>query len=205
MSLPVRENDTGAVFVQGLVDVEVRSGTEALDVLSAGTKNRITASTAMNAGSSRSHAVFTITLDQVVQSEVAEDDTSRITSRLTFVDLAGSERIKRTGAEGQRMKEGIQINSGLFNLGQVINGLADDVRIKNGTKAAHIPYRNSKLTHLLKVSVQVWTVRSFLVWGCHSTIVCCGRMRWEGTRRRFSWHACRRLSPMNPKPTRPSR
>jgi Kinesin motor domain len=55
-----------------------------------------------------------------------------------------------TGAEGQRLKEGIQINSGLFNLGQVINGLADDTRLKQGTKAAHIPYRNSKLTHLLK-------------------------------------------------------
>jgi hypothetical protein len=150
MSLPVRENDTGAVFVQGLQDMPVLSASEALDVLSAGTKNRITASTAMNAGSSRSHAVFTVTLDQVVQSEVSEDDTTRITSKLTFVDLAGSERIKRTGAEGQRMKEGIQINSGLFNLGQVINGLADDQRIKNGTKASHIPYRNSKLTHLLK-------------------------------------------------------
>lgn len=150
MSLPVRENDTGAVFIQGLQEMKVISSDEAIDVLSAGTKNRITASTAMNAGSSRSHAVFTITLDQVVQSDVSEDDTTRICSRLTFVDLAGSERIKRTGAEGQRMKEGIQINSGLFNLGQVINGLADEQRIKKGTQASHIPYRNSKLTHLLK-------------------------------------------------------
>jgi len=66
------------------------------------------------------------------------------------VDLAGSERIKRTGAEGQRMKEGIQINSGLFNLGQVINCLADDQKIKQGVKISHIPYRNSKLTHLLR-------------------------------------------------------
>jgi hypothetical protein len=115
-----------------------------------GSRNRITASTAMNAGSSRSHAVYTIKLKQVVQSSESEDDTSEMTSKLTFVDLAGSERIKRTGAEGQRMKEGIQINSGLFNLGQVINGLADDQRIKHGNKAAHIPYRNSKLTHLLK-------------------------------------------------------
>ena len=85
-----------------------------------------------------------------MQSSESSDDTQFIKSKLTFVDLAGSERIKRTGAEGQRMKEGIQINSGLFNLGQVINGLADDQRIKNGTKAGHIPYRNSKLTHLLK-------------------------------------------------------
>mmetsp|Transcript_22914 Transcript_22914/g.33487 ORF Transcript_22914/g.33487 Transcript_22914/m.33487 type:complete len:1633 (+) Transcript_22914:1-4899(+) len=149
-SLPVRENDSGLVFVQGLQDVKVLSSEEALSVLTAGTKNRITASTAMNAGSSRSHAVFTIILDQTFRSAESEDDTTRISSKLTFVDLAGSERIKRTGAEGQRMKEGIQINSGLFNLGQVINGLADDKRIKTGAKAMHIPYRNSKLTHLLK-------------------------------------------------------
>ena len=94
--------------------------------------------------------MFTITLNQTLQSAQSSDDTQFVTSKLTFVDLAGSERIKRTGAEGQRLKEGIQINSGLFNLGQVINGLADDQRIKNGTKANHIPYRNSKLTHLLK-------------------------------------------------------
>lgn len=107
----------------------------------------------MNAGSSRSHAVFTITLNQTMRSSSDSDgDTAtHMTSKLTFVDLAGSERIKRTGAEGQRMKEGIQINSGLFNLGQVINGLADDHRLKQGSKAVHIPYRNSKLTHLLKV------------------------------------------------------
>lgn len=105
----------------------------------------------MNAGSSRSHAVFTITLVQKVKSSNNDEDIStNITSKLTFVDLAGSERIKRTGAEGQRMKEGIQINSGLFNLGQVINGLADDHRLKQGAKPVHIPYRNSKLTHLLK-------------------------------------------------------
>lgn len=98
----------------------------------------------MNAGSSRSHAVFTITLNQTMRSSSDSDgDTAtHMTSKLTFVDLAGSERIKRTGAEGQRMKEGIQINSGLFNLGQVINGLADDHRLKQGSKAVHIPYLN---------------------------------------------------------------
>lgn len=154
-SLPVREDEAGHVFVQGQAEVEASSAHQALDLLSAGTRNRITASTAMNAGSSRSHAVFTVTLEQTVQaagSSIAgvEDEAHRMTSKLTFVDLAGSERIKRTGAEGQRLKEGIQINSGLFNLGQVINALADDQRIKQGLKAQHVPYRNSKLTHLLK-------------------------------------------------------
>ena len=150
-SLPVRENDQGLVFVQGLNEIFVQSAEEALEFLYQGTQNRTTASTLMNAGSSRSHAVFTITLDQQVNSTDTEDDVQQMSSKLTFVDLAGSERLKRTGAEGQRMKEGIQINSGLFNLGQVINGLADDQRLKNGGKSSHIPYRNSKLTHLLKV------------------------------------------------------
>lgn len=154
LSLPVRESDNGLVFVQNLQEVTVSSSGEALNALASGSKNRITASTNMNAGSSRSHAVFTITLVQKVKSSNDDEDiTTNITSKLTFVDLAGSERIKRTGAEGQRMKEGIQINSGLFNLGQVINGLADDHRLKQGAKAVHIPYRNSKLTHLLKVNI----------------------------------------------------
>jgi hypothetical protein len=150
LSLPVRESDNGSVFVQNLQELIVTSSGEALNALSSGSKNRITAATNMNAGSSRSHAVFTITLNQKMKSTNGEDMPTNITSKLTFVDLAGSERIKRTGAEGQRMKEGIQINSGLFNLGQVINGLADDHRLKQGAKAVHIPYRNSKLTHLLK-------------------------------------------------------
>lgn len=152
-SLAVREDENGHVFVQGQSEMEVSSANEALDFLCLGSRNRITGSTAMNAGSSRSHAVFTITLDQTLQTsgtDIVQEDTHYMSSKLTFVDLAGSERIKRTGAEGQRLKEGIQINSGLFNLGQVINALADDQKIKQGLKPAHVPYRNSKLTHLLK-------------------------------------------------------
>ena len=154
-SLLVREDEAGRVFVQGQHEVEVSSAQTALDLLCIGSRNRITGSTAMNAGSSRSHAVYTVTLEQSLPSDGATacqlgDDQQQMSSKLTFVDLAGSERLKRTGAEGQRLKEGIQINSGLFNLGQVINALADDVRIKSGAKAAFVPYRNSKLTHLLK-------------------------------------------------------
>lgn len=149
-SLPIREDDAGHVFVQGVMDIHVDSAAAALEQLNSGSRNRITASTAMNSGSSRSHAVFTVTLNQTVRSAHSEEDVHQMASKLTFVDLAGSERIKRTGAEGQRMKEGIQINSGLFNLGQVINALADDQRLKQGSKPGFIPYRNSKLTHLLK-------------------------------------------------------
>ncbi len=148
-SLPVREDENGRVFVQGQNEVEVFTVDATMDLLSNGTANRITAATAMNAGSSRSHAVFTVSLEQTVHSVVSEDDVHIMLSKLTFVDLAGSERIKRTGAEGQRLKEGIQINSGLFNLGQVINSLADEQKLKTSVKT-HVPYRNSKLTHLLK-------------------------------------------------------
>eukprot|EP01038_Epipyxis_sp_PR26KG_P011496 gene11496-15400_t len=149
LSLPIREDENGKVFVQGQTEKEVLSSEAALELLCTGTRNRITASTVMNSESSRSHAVFTISLEQTVQSSTFEDYV-HLCSKLTFVDLAGSERIKRTGAEGQRLKEGIQINSGLFNLGQVINALADDGKIKNGMKSSHVPYRNSKLTYLLK-------------------------------------------------------
>ena len=144
--LAVRENEGGQVVVQGLQQTTVESAEQAVDLLFSGMRNRITAATLMNAASSRSHAVFVVTLEQSGE----EEESSLITSKLTFVDLAGSERIGRTHAEGKLKKEGIQINSGLFCLGQVINGLADDQRLKAGVRQGHIPYRNSKLTHLLK-------------------------------------------------------
>jgi hypothetical protein len=136
--------------VEGLQSIEVFSAMGALDLLTNGTKTRYTAATAMNAVSSRSHAVYTINLEQTLQSSSSGDDIHQMNSKLTFVDLAGSERIKKTGAEGQRMAEGIQINSGLFHLGQVINSLADEQKIKKGVKNSFLNYRNSKLTHLLK-------------------------------------------------------
>jgi kinesin family protein 4/21/27 len=151
-SLPVREDVNGGrgIFVEGLQSIEVFSAMGALDLLTNGTKTRYTAATAMNAVSSRSHAVYTINLEQTLQSSSSGDDIHQMNSKLTFVDLAGSERIKKTGAEGQRMAEGIQINSGLFHLGQVINSLADEQKIKKGVKNSFLNYRNSKLTHLLK-------------------------------------------------------
>ncbi|POM77799.1 Kinesin-like protein, partial [Phytophthora palmivora] len=82
-----------------------------------------------------------------VDLESSEADTV-IVSKLTFVDLAGSERLKKTLAEGERMKEGIQINVGLFALGNVINALGDEKR--RSASHAHVPYRSSKLTRLLQ-------------------------------------------------------
>uniref|UniRef100_H3CZM4 Kinesin family member 4 n=1 Tax=Tetraodon nigroviridis TaxID=99883 RepID=H3CZM4_TETNG len=101
-------------------------------------------STAMNAASSRSHAIFTITLEQ----RRGTDKSDSIVSKLHLVDLAGSERQKKTKAEGDRLKEGISINRGLLSLGNVISALGDESK-----KNAFVPYRDSKLTRLLQDSL----------------------------------------------------
>ena len=95
--------------------------------------------------SSRSHAIFTIHVER--RGADAADVTR---AKMHLVDLAGSERAKRTKAEGQRLKEGIQINKGLLALGNVISALGDDKRRAAGT---HVPYRDSKLTRLLQDSL----------------------------------------------------
>ena len=121
--------------------------------------------------SSRSHAIMILDLEIRPREEEEEEEDGKgkdknnhdddddeknhhqeevIRSSVTFVDLAGSERLKRTGAIGQRKEEGIHINMGLLALGQVINALADEKRIRSGTQAAHVPYRDSNLTRLLQ-------------------------------------------------------
>jgi Kinesin motor domain len=139
-SLPLREDSSGGVICTGLTTRRVTSAEQAVKVLHEGTLNRTTAATLMNLTSSRSHAVFTVTLTR----------PHSVKSKLTFVDLAGSERMKKTGAEGERAREGIEINKGLLALGNVINALADDERLQNATKKIHVPYRQSKLTRLLQ-------------------------------------------------------
>lgn len=146
-SLPLREDSAGGVVIAGLKSTNISNTAEALHVLHEGTNNRTTAATLMNLTSSRSHAVFTIYLTQRLRGQDQVDVTS--TSKFTFVDLAGSERMKKTGAEGERAREGIKINEGLLALGNVINALADDERLAKD-KAVHVPYRQSKLTRLLQ-------------------------------------------------------
>ena len=147
--LPLREDAEGGVIVVGLKTEPIQDAIDAMKVLHVGTMNRTTASTLMNHTSSRSHAVFTIHLQQVFLE--GGDDGINVTtnSKFTFVDLAGSERMKKTGAEGERAREGIKINEGLLALGNVINALADDERLAKGEKV-HVPYRQSKLTRLLQ-------------------------------------------------------
>lgn len=128
--------------------------------MNSGINHRITGQTQMNAESSRSHAIFTVTIEQKIVKEVedAEGDkkdsdekatvTEEISAKFHFVDLAGSERIKKTGATGQLLKEGISINKGLLCLGQVIKSLTNEKSSKE-----HIPYRDSKLTRILQDSL----------------------------------------------------
>ncbi|XP_055985479.1 kinesin-like protein KIF15 [Sorex fumeus] len=144
--LYLREHIKKGVFVVGAVEQVVTSAAEAYQVLSGGWRNRRVASTSMNRESSRSHAVFTITVESM---EKSNDVVNIRTSLLNLVDLAGSERQKDTHAEGMRLKEAGNINRSLSCLGQVITALVD---VGNG-KQRHVCYRDSKLTFLLRDSL----------------------------------------------------
>lgn len=156
-SLPLREDGNGGIVVVGVKSRSIASAEEALKTLHIGALNRTTAATLMNDVSSRSHAVFTIHLHQTSREIGTGSDSSgngdsmdvTTVSRFTFVDLAGSERMKKTGAEGERAREGIEINKGLLALGNVINALGDEDRLVKGEKV-HVPYRQAKLTRLLQ-------------------------------------------------------
>ncbi|NXL86611.1 KIF15 protein, partial [Alectura lathami] len=142
----LREHIKKGVFVDGAVEQVVSSAAEAYQVLTTGWRNRRVASTSMNRESSRSHAVFTITVESLEKNNEIVNIRS---SLLNLVDLAGSERQKDTHTEGLRLKEAGNINRSLSCLGQVITALVD---VGNG-KQRHICYRDSKLTFLLRDSL----------------------------------------------------
>lgn len=223
----IREGKDGSIIWGGLREVQVKNAPEVMNLIRQGTSIRRTNETEMNAQSSRSHAIFSLTLVQrrFTGSGVAprsssplplngrspsrlarpgsmlagpsgnrvssptfgrpgtpgipsamgrtsmfrpasslghhdargslDDDSGdwvTVVSKFHFVDLAGSERLKRTAAAGDRIKEGISINSGLLALGNVISALGDPSRAKSHT-ASHVPYRDSKLTRLLQDSL----------------------------------------------------
>ncbi|PNJ15708.1 kinesin-like protein KIF18A isoform X1 [Pongo pygmaeus] len=144
--LAVREDTQKGVVVHGLTLHQPKSSEEILHLLDNGNKNRTQHPTDMNATSSRSHAVFQIYLRQ--QDKTASINQNVRIAKMSLIDLAGSERASTTGAKGTRFVEGTNINRSLLALGNVINALADSKR-----KNQHIPYRNSKLTRLLKDSL----------------------------------------------------
>ncbi|KAG7588513.1 P-loop containing nucleoside triphosphate hydrolase [Arabidopsis suecica] len=153
--IQIRETASGGITLAGVTEAEVQTKEEMGSYLAQGSLCRATGSTNMNSQSSRSHAIFTITLEQkkIASGSCAttEDGGEDILcAKLHLVDLAGSERAKRTGADGMRLKEGIHINKGLLALGNVISALGDEKKRKEG---GHVPYRDSKLTRLLQDSL----------------------------------------------------
>ncbi|KAM9179874.1 chromosome-associated kinesin KIF4A [Mergus octosetaceus] len=142
--ISIREDPKEGIKIIGLTERSVAHAQDTVSCLEQGNNSRTVASTAMNSQSSRSHAIFTICIDQKKKS----DKNSSFHSKLHLVDLAGSERQKKTKAEGDRLKEGININRGLLCLGNVISALGDENK-----KGSFVPYRDSKLTRLLQDSL----------------------------------------------------
>ncbi|CAN8254809.1 unnamed protein product [Cochlearia groenlandica] len=158
-SVQIRELPNGMITLSGATEVPITTKEEMASCLEQGSLTRATGSTNMNNQSSRSHAIFTITLEQMrkipaisVAKDTVDEDMGEeyCCAKLHLVDLAGSERAKRTGSGGIRLKEGIHINRGLLALGNVISALGDEKKRKEG---AHVPYRDSKLTRLLQDSL----------------------------------------------------
>ncbi|XP_061061870.1 kinesin-like protein KIF21A isoform X2 [Eubalaena glacialis] len=163
-NIRIHEDSAGGIYTVGVTTRTVITESEMMQCLKLGALSRTTASTQMNVQSSRSHAIFTIHLCQTrmcpqIDAESATDNKvisessqmnefETLTAKFHFVDLAGSERLKRTGATGERAKEGISINCGLLALGNVISALGDKSK-----RATHVPYRDSKLTRLLQDSL----------------------------------------------------
>ncbi|KAI1311821.1 hypothetical protein F5Y03DRAFT_342483 [Xylaria venustula] len=158
----IREDTKGNIILTGLRQVDISSADDLMNALNFGSTIRQTDATAVNAKSSRSHAVFSLNLIQrkhkaaqgvekrfSVPLEAMSGGDGWVTtdSKLHFVDLAGSERLKNTGAQGERAREGISINAGLAALGKVISQLS------SRQPGSHVSYRDSRLTRLLQDSL----------------------------------------------------
>ncbi|CAF2100894.1 unnamed protein product [Brassica napus] len=156
-NLQIREDLGKGVYVENLVELNVRTVNDVLklllqarlpylNIILRGAANRKIAATHMNSESSRSHSVFTCTIESIWERDSL---THSRFARLNLVDLAGSERQKSSGAEGDRLKEAANINKSLSTLGLVIMSLVD---LAHG-KHRHVPYRDSRLTFLLQDSL----------------------------------------------------
>lgn len=140
--LELKENVDSGVYVKDLTTWPVTTIAELEDLMYRGNEHRQVAATLMNSESSRSHSIFTITIESCTKI----DGTHIKVGKLNLVDLAGSERQGKTGATGDRLKEAAKINLSLSALGNCISALVDG-------KSKHIPYRDSKLTRLLQDSL----------------------------------------------------
>ncbi|UXI18052.1 Tyrosine-protein kinase transmembrane receptor Ror2 [Sarcoptes scabiei] len=164
-NIRIHEDLKKGITLVGVESRLVTSAEETLQCLKSGSLFRTTGATLMNSESSRSHAIFTLFIKQsrvdIIKNHDSEDqcdvnvnmnvidkEVVTLTAKFNFVDLAGSERLSRTGAVGERAREGISINSGLLHLGNVISALGD-----RSKKITHVPYRDSKLTRVLQDSL----------------------------------------------------
>lgn len=176
--LRIRQGGTG-VYVENLTERVVNSAEEVMAAMESGNANRSVSATEMNAHSSRSHSILSVSV-----SGVARITGMSYLGRLHLIDLAGSERVGRSQATGQQLKEAQAINLSLSNLGNCISGLQK--------KEAHIPYRNSKLTY----GPQTGTISAsglLLFTSCSFSLcfrfshalasVMCFRIRWAVIRR----------------------
>lgn len=143
--LQVKEMPKQGFYVDGLTHRTASSAPEALTVLREGLRLRAAANTTLNAHSSRSHAIFTLTVRQRIPPHDASNVALERNRKLTLVDLAGSEKVRKSGSTGEMLEEAKKINSSLSALGNVIDALAD--------RRPHIPYRDSRLTRILEESL----------------------------------------------------
>ncbi|GBG32929.1 Kinesin-like protein 6 [Hondaea fermentalgiana] len=154
---PCEDPNDFQVKVLGLTEVLVNNTDQVLELLESGNKRRRMESTAANQVSSRSHAVIQVRIESVLVEPVPFKGKRRlapkpkktaISSVLSLIDLAGSERAAATQNRGARLREGANINRSLLALANCINALS------SGRKATRVKYRDSKLTHLLKSSLE---------------------------------------------------
>ncbi|RNA27336.1 kinesin KIF3B isoform X2 [Brachionus plicatilis] len=140
----LKESPDKGVYVKDLSAFITKNESEIEHVMNVGNQNRSVGATNMNEHSSRSHAIFIITIE--CSQVYADGETHIRVGKLNLVDLAGSERQSKTGASGINLKKAYEISRSYLALGNVISALTDD-------KSTHIPYRDSKLTRLLQDSL----------------------------------------------------
>jgi len=155
--LMIVEDPVRGVFVPELREIEVEHPNELIDLIVDGNNRRTMASTTANQFSSRSHAILQISVQTTGNSLDMADQIWY--SKLSLIDLAGSERAASTSNRGQRMVEGANINKSLLSLGNCINILSDKNKI-----GSFVPYRDSKLTRLLKDSLGGNTKTCMIAW-----------------------------------------
>ena len=146
--LDLREDPERGIVVNGITEININNSKDMLKILKRGNRNRTQEATGANETSSRSHAILQVSIEYKDKNSGIDIEIKY--SKLSLIDLAGSERASATQNRGIRLIEGANINRSLLTLGNCINALCD---ANKGNKKVYIPYRDSKLTRLLKDSL----------------------------------------------------